>query len=274
MPIEQKIYRNAYFAEELPNWICPVCKSGILRSNSKNLQVIESTYSANRHHEEGWGYEDIYGGFIGKLLCENAQCKEAVVFSGRVDADINSRLNENGEWVNEVDRRIIPQYFNPPLELFPVKKTLPNDLQKIIVCAFGLFWHDASSCANKIRTAVEFVLDEKKIKKYPPRKRRNPIPLFQRIEIFERKNPDAAKLFNAIRFIGNAGSHSIDKVKKGDLLTAFEILERSLDIVYDHHPKKIAKLAKEIIKSRGPIRNKKAKRKPSVIFYKLTKKAR
>jgi hypothetical protein len=266
MPIDHKNFKGVYFKRSIPAWKCPFCKSGVLGFEEKDIQVIESTQSSKEHKSEDWDFNFVHGGFIGKLTCENAHCEEVIVFSGKMDADVDYVFNiESEEHEHEIIARIIPQYFNPPLDIFAVNENLPRKLQSIIFSAFGLFWHDTSSCANKIRTAVEFILDEKKVKKFRPTGKRIPISLHQRIISFRVKNPEAADLFEAIKFIGNAGSHSVDKVKKTDLLSAFEILERSMEIVYDNHPKKIATLARKIIKSRGPIKAKKTKRRGLIV---------
>jgi hypothetical protein len=262
MPIDHKNFKGVYFKRSIPAWKCPFCKGGVLEFEDKDIQVIESTQSLKEHNAEEWDFNFVLGGFIGKLTCENSQCEEVVVFAGKMGADVDYVFNiETEEHQHEIIDRLIPQYFNPPLNIFALNENLPSKLQSIILEAFGLFWYNTSSCANKIRTAVEFILDQKKVQKFRPRGKRIPITLHQRIISFRVKNPEAADLFEAIKFIGNAGSHSVDKVKKTDLLSAFEILERSMEIVYDNHPKKIASLARKIIKSRGPIKAKKSKRR-------------
>jgi hypothetical protein len=205
--------------------------------------------------------EHVDGSFVGKLKCQNLKCNEITIFAGEISADITERLTSRETGMETViEEVILPKYFNPAMEVFHLKKVIPKPLKIIITNSFGLYWGDSSACANKIRIAVEFILDEKGVQKYNRTGRRIPFSLNRRINLFKVKNPDVASLFEAIRWIGNAGSHVDDSLTKDDLIPAFEILESSLDLIYDHRPKAIAAMAKKIIKSKGPIKKKRKKR--------------
>jgi len=62
--------------------------------------------------------------------------------------------------------------------------------------------------------------------------------------------PDIADFLLAIKWIGNTGSHT-GKLERIDVLEAYELLELSLNKLYDDTEIKLSKISKEIIKRKG-----------------------
>lgn len=56
----------------------------------------------------------------------------------------------------------------------------------------------------------------------------------------------------AVKWLGNAGSHSGNTVSADDVLDAYELMEKLLTEVFDEESKKIMALAKDINKKKGP----------------------
>jgi hypothetical protein len=80
----------------------------------------------------------------------------------------------------------------------------------------------------------------------PKRKRRVFIPLASRIDIFKKKHPQHAEGLEALRQVGNLGTHS--NVNRQSVLAGFEVYEEGLAEIYGMRPKKVAKLRKKLIK--------------------------
>lgn len=111
--------------------------------------------------------------------------------------------------------------------------------------------------------AIEKIMDDKKIKsiriKANPagKKKRTSLSLHARIDgEFRRKEPAIADQLLAIKWIRNAGSHAEKKIKRGDVLDAYEFLEHAIEELYDERSKKIKKKAKEINMAKGPKKRK------------------
>lgn len=66
-------------------------------------------------------------------------------------------------------------------------------------------------------------------------------------------NQSVRALFDAIRWLGNYGSHPGTQVEFDDALNALEIMELLLEEVYSDRKRKIQDLAEAINSSRGPI---------------------
>jgi len=82
--------------------------------------------------------------------------------------------------------------------------------------------------------------------------KRNSLNLHSRLELFKKNQPQIADHLLAIKWIGNSGSH-IGKIEKVDILDAFELLEYSLNKLYDNSEKRINNLAREINRVKGPV---------------------
>jgi hypothetical protein len=78
------------------------------------------------------------------------------------------------------------------------------------------------------------------------------LTLNDRIQQFKKIDPDHAETFDALRFVGNVGTHG-DDLKREALLDAFEIYEDTLEelFVKKKHKAKIDALKKKIIDAKG-----------------------
>jgi hypothetical protein len=119
--------------------------------------------------------------------------------------------------------------------------------------AFFLFWIDARSSANRIRSAIEELMTERGIQIAQSKtNRKAKLSLHHRIKLFEGREPEATKALEAIKWIGNAGSHSrTEEMSKADIISGFELLEHALELIYVKKAKRMARLAKRITKRKG-----------------------
>ena len=113
--------------------------------------------------------------------------------------------------------------------------------------AFGLYWSDRGSSANRLRAATETLLSERRVPRFTINRNRKRvrISLHDRIEIFKARDADSAEYLLAIKWLGNTGSHyGLDEFSDDDLLDGFELFEHVVERVYrrpEHRLKKIAK---------------------------------
>ncbi len=150
----------------------------------------------------------------------------------------------------------------PYLPIFEIPEGTPDEVQKEIKKAFGHYFYDTGSCGNRIRTSLEALMDKLKVPKYrtgKPRKRSNLLLLGDRIKEFgaSPSNSDLAKHIEAIKWIGNAGTHG-DELERDDLLDGFELLLHVLDTLYRRPTllKNLMKKSKEINQRKKPLNTK------------------
>jgi len=249
--MDTKIWHKTTFSKEsLPLWNCPHCHNGILKLADGKSHFEETESSKDGHKEDYWEPEFIRYVFSGFLECST--CHELVAFvgDGQIEHD-GFYDHENDIYMEDYGDVFTPIYFSPALQIFKIPNNCPNDINKEINSSFSLFWNDLPSCANKIRTSLEMIMDQQKVKKsYVSGGKRRALSLHKRIENFKLIKPDIADFLLAIKWIGNTGSHT-GKLERIDVLEAYELLELSLNKLYDDTEIKLSKISKEIIKRKG-----------------------
>jgi hypothetical protein len=104
----------------------------------------------------------------------------------------------------------------PPLATIPPET--PYSVANELRTAFELFWLNSGACANRLRISVERIMDEQKVIGKT---------LFDRIDAFQKIEPEHGPTFDALRHVGNLGSHE-GEVTREALLDSFEIYQHAL----------------------------------------------
>lgn len=84
MKIDRYIYSDCFLVNNIPNWNCPECRSGIITVPKNGVKTFEYPSSKRLHDRDDWEPEWILGCFTGILICNNKKCKCNVVFSGDI----------------------------------------------------------------------------------------------------------------------------------------------------------------------------------------------
>jgi hypothetical protein len=211
-----------------------------------NILEEETGLSKEARKDEAWDPEWIMGRFAAKLIC--GDCGDPAFVIGQWDVE--------EYWDHDTPPELMPRYsplaILPPPRIIVVPEGTPDDVQENLDGAFGFFWHDLDAAGNRVRTAVERILDDQRVPKVPSAKnRRTRLTLHTRLERFKDKNADAAELLMAVKWIGNAGSHS-RSLTRDDLMDGFDLIEQVLIELYSSHAKRTLKLAKSINRRRRP----------------------
>ena len=263
---------NMGFTNENPNFYsCPKCFKGFLQLSSIEKKITDA---GRRNQDQGYPY-GIDHLFTAILICSNSDCLEMVTTSGTCQIDCEVPIHdEDGNTYEKYVNFYSPKNFFPNLKLFPLDKAIPSIIKEQINLAFHHFFFDFSSCANKIRTAIELILDEIKAPNYSIISQRSNCPirstscsrnqvagrkirknfsnLHQRIENYSKKrNSKIGNLLLANKIIGNEGSHK-GEIDLEDILDAFEILEAILNRLFVKPDARIDDLANEITQKRRP----------------------
>jgi len=212
----------------------------------------ESTHSMSLHKNGDWYPDQTEYVYSCTLICLDPNCKETVINLG-IGGITNYPPNEREEnSTNKFQDYFLPIYFYPNLKLFKYPKSIPKNISKELNYSFELFFCNPPSSANHIRIALELVLNFLKIKKFKIKNHeRNRITLHRRIELLPSKYNDLKPLFYAVKWLGNAGSHSDRQLIKDNVLDSYEIMDLLLQEIYDKKQKQVKKLAKQINKKMG-----------------------
>jgi hypothetical protein len=223
---------------------CPKCEVGVLDYGKKS-GFIRSETEESKHMNSygGYSYSDYV--FSVHLNCNN--CNETVVACGFM-----SEENYPSGEEEMIKRAVTPIAFYPAPKIIHVPSSCPQTVKNILEESFGLYWLNLASCANKIRVSIEVLLTELNIPLINVTKNgKAELSLHRRLEKFSELNPNVAQHLIAIKWIGNAGSH-FSELKTKDVLDAYELVEFSLDRLYNDNEKRLIELSKEINKNKKP----------------------
>jgi len=154
------------------------------------------------------------------------------------------------EWTEQ----FVPQFAVPMPDIIDIPDKCPASVANELRAAFSLFWTDSSACANRIRSAIETVLDEIGIQ----RRRREKstyvrLSLHQRLEVFAQGEPVTGSNLLAVKWLGNTGSHG-SAIDRTELLDAFGIIEHALAEMVVKRTRHVAELAKKLTRKHAPRR--------------------
>ena len=85
-----------------------------------------------------------------------------------------------------------PSSIKPPPPMIHIPEKCPPTVRAEVVAAFSLYWCDLAAGLNRIRNALELVLDDLKIPKATmdkAKRKKHRLNLHQRIEKLEKKRP-------------------------------------------------------------------------------------
>jgi hypothetical protein len=170
----------------------------------------------------GTSYIDMIDPINGKTFLFNSffscqSCNESVTATGIYLQPI--KLSEQSATKSPV---IKVEHFSPTIPMIPISNNIPSNIQSELYDAFKHFHFDPLSSASKLRRAIEQFCENFQVKG------KN---LHQKICSLKDKHPEEAEYLEALKLIGNEGTHDHD-VSEIDLLHAFQIMQFVLDI-YD-----------------------------------------
>lgn len=249
MAINRSLWYESFDLDDIPKWLCPECEVGWIELKEKELRSIETVTSKRRRADPDYEDELQRENFSGRLVCQNQNCGESVFVMGemREEEQVTEEIDEH-ELVEFVDV-YYPRFFFPTLQLFRIPDSSPWDVVETTNNAFALYWQDRSAAGNAVRKVVELILDDRRIRKTKTRNgKRSRIGLSQRLKLFKEKNASVAGTLNAIKWIGDVGSHTVD-IDTEDLLDGLELLEFALEELYgESHQQKMHRLRDSINK--------------------------
>jgi hypothetical protein len=224
--MNKKLWTNSY--ADLP---CPNCEIGLLQYNKDAALLNETRESLenNEYHKNGIVYPEKT--FLGTDHLKCSSCGEIVAKTFIQREDVRN-VDENGPIIE-----IISYYPAPPIITIP--RSCSETVRGILNQSFTLFWIDLNSCGNKIRVAVEALIEEQNIGVG------SGSSLHAKIILFKAAHPNVANYLLAIKWIGNEGSH-VTALNQEAILDAYQLMEYALEHLYPDKRKSIDELSNRI----------------------------
>ena len=232
-----------------PTLPCPFCYQESLAP--ENVQHLSTQDSINHSDSPDWEPDWEFGYFHGTLRCGYSKCREIVVVSG----EMRHGLSE--EWDDPNDGRSWTYWYRLRYSIpsIPLTDRLPDGCPESVVLrireAGRIFWADPAGSANRLRSALEELLNVRRVRRIETTStgKRRRLSLHRRIQILGIGNPEVAELIEAVKWIGNEGSHS-SEIDASNVLLASVILEHALFVMYDRSTAEIAKQARAVNRRR------------------------
>jgi hypothetical protein len=246
----KSLQNTSFTINNIPVWSCPSCNNGHLMLLAEQFHFEETKLSLSWRKDDDWEPDFINYLFHGTLRCKN--CGDYITFLGTGSVNHDYFYDQiSKEYEEAYIDTFKPLYFNPPLNLIQIHEKCPENIIDEIRDSFKLFWNDLPSCANKIRSSLELLMDHQNVNKtFLQGSKRRKMSLHNRIIKFKNKKPEIADYLLAIKWIGNTGSH-VGELNETDIIDAYELLELSLNLLFDKNIEKLKKITKEINKRKG-----------------------
>lgn len=230
----------SFTREQLPHWVCPTCKMGMMKIVEGSFYSRSNKESTDAHKVDVWEPDYDLSIFSCLLECTSKFCGEVVACSGHGTLEQDFISEERGWGYQQYYQA---KQFLPPMMVFEFPEDCPKAVCDPLVDAFSLFLNHPSAAANSIRISVEELLTHLQIP------RTKGLVLDKRLKILAAPHPQPhphashADSLLAIKFLGNAGSHAYDQVETGDIVGAFVIMEYVLSDIYDKKAARVKKIA-------------------------------
>jgi hypothetical protein len=164
-------------------------------------------------------------------------------------------IDSDGEGDMEYEEYYRPLFFHPHLMLIDIPKGSPDSVATPLKESFRLFFSAPSAASNNVRIAIEELLTDLNVRRFETSKgKRRFIPLHRRITLLPGKFSHLKDLLIAIKWLGNAGSHSNGKITIDDVMDSYDLIEHILQDIYASNSKKLVALAKRVNKKKGPLK--------------------
>ncbi|HCG8039644.1 TPA: DUF4145 domain-containing protein [Vibrio parahaemolyticus] len=257
MTLNRKNWTKSFQPQSLPIWICPKCMEHPLvladTNAFKSYLTVESQAEQHYRYQTYHPMNDCYT-YHATLVCSDKSCQKLVITTGEGFVDIDGVDYSKGYSEETYAVYYQPKYFNPSLDIFPLPEQTPPTLAKAIRKSFELFFTDSNASLNQLRCAVETLLNELGVERNDKNDR--PLKLHSRLDKLKDDNAKYREPLKAIKWLGNAGSHSTSskKVKLEDVLDGYEILQPILYELFRNKERTTEELVSAINANKGPIK--------------------
>ncbi|EPJ5864287.1 DUF4145 domain-containing protein [Raoultella ornithinolytica] len=248
----KKLTSSFSLSEQIP-WACPTCHKGVLKILEGSFQRMETarSHAIHAYHRQ---YVPQHVEYVYSCLfqCSNRTCNDVVSSSGVGFVDfVNYELDDDGYYSSIYGDYFRPRNFEPALNLISIPDNCPNTILEPLRESFKLFFNSLGASANNARIAIEVLLTELGV----PDKRHDGgfIKLHKRIESIPPAYAHVKDMLEAVKWIGNAGSHhSGAKPDIEDVLDTYELIEHVLEEIYAPRLGRLIAIAEKINKNKGP----------------------
>ncbi len=246
--MNEKLFVSSFRKDNIPTWPCPKCGAQSLTSK---VDGFESQYKYPIDpNQPNFHPDDIEYVFTLKLKCTIPDCGCGVmsIGTGEVSQEYLDDGSGDWDWFENFD----VTYFQPPLQMFVPPKDTPFGVKRALSTSFSTYFTSPSTSLSTLRAALEVLLGEMEVASVD--EKGNFLSLAKRIASLPEDNRKIIEPANAIRWLGNDGTHSGYQVRKSDVVDGYKIFAHILDELYPEKKASIEDLVARINKAKGVAR--------------------
>jgi len=236
---------TVFSTEKTPEYTCPGCKKTSLK---KDELFVQANAVSERGRNEDW-WEPEHEEYVFRLSLKCSDCNELVFVHGDGFLEEEYDVDENENWSREWVKYLRPKSFFPSLKFIDCPPATPKVVQVHLEAASALYYSHPPACCNSLRMAAEEVLTSLGVPEPPPGEF---VSFGNRIKNLPEES-NSYNLLDAIRWLGNEGSHSGSSITHKDAEDAFQVMDLLLEECYSDRQKKIHELAAAIRQHKGPV---------------------
>jgi hypothetical protein len=241
----EQLFVSHFVGENIPTWPCPNCGSHSLSCTKDQFQKSYQTPIDQNH--PNFDPEWIEYVFSMNLKCSVTKCSSHVMCVGYGGVSQEYLHDGSGDW-DWFDSFAVT-FFEPPLQIFVPPKKTPLDVKNSLKTSFSTFFSSPSTSLTHLRSSLEVLLSEMEVPSVNGKGRF--FKLEERIKLLPEEFREIIEPANAIRWLGNDGTHAGYQVRKSDVLDGYRIFEHILKELYPEQNAPIEELVKRINDAKG-----------------------
>lgn len=243
--LNEKLFVSNFVGENIPTWPCPNCGSHSLSCTEDQFQKSYRTPIDPNH--PSFDPEWIEYVFSMNLKCSVTKCSSHVmcVGKGSVSQEYLDDGSGNSDWFDSFE----VTFFEPPLKIFVPPKDTPLSVKNTLKISFATFFSSPSTSLTNLRSSLEVLLDEMEVPSVNGKGRF--LKLEERIKLLPEESRGIIEPANAIRWLGNDGTHAGYQVRRSNVFDGYRIFEHILTELYPEKNAPIKDLIQRINNAKG-----------------------
>ncbi len=244
--LEDNLFTSHFYSDNIPLWPCPKC--GVQSLSCEADQFKKQYKEPIDTNDPAFAPDWIEYIFTMHLKCSNSSCGCRVVAAGTGDVSQEYLDDRSGNW-DWFDTFQV-KHFEPSLKIFIPPTDTPKWVKKALDTSFSTFFSSPGLSLSALRSALEVLLGEMEVASVDDNGRF--LSLAKRIDLLPDDNRKIIEPANAIRWLGNDGTHGGGfRVHKSDVLDGYRIFEHILIELYPEKRASIDALVARINNAKG-----------------------
>jgi hypothetical protein len=153
--MKRELWLQSLSKDHCPAWPCPICGKGTIALAAKSLIHRETVESKKARGHEAWDPDWIRYVFSAWAECTHPSCKQkfSLIGSGSVGPEWDDMGNENWE------DYFLPKCCYPMPHIISLPNKCPEQVADELKASFSVYWLSRESCAGRIRSALEKLMN-------------------------------------------------------------------------------------------------------------------